>query len=134
MADITITAANVVKSTGAQVGNGIAGASITAGLTLYLDEATSTLKIADCENAAKDEVKGIALHAAASGQPIAYQYAGVIGIGATVAVGTIYILSAAGGICPSADAAQNDYITVIGVGKTTSTIDMIIKNSGVQKP
>ena len=39
MADLTITAANVVPGAGARITNGTAGATVTAGQVVYLDPA-----------------------------------------------------------------------------------------------
>lgn len=137
MADITITAANVVAGSNAVIGYGTAGATITAGQTLYADSSDSdSLKLADADDtAAKATVVGIALHGASDGQPLQYIKTGTITIGGTVAVGTVYVQSGtAGGIAPVADLASGDYTTTLGIGKTASTIDVRIHNSGVQVP
>jgi hypothetical protein len=88
MADLVITAANVLPGSSAVIKEGTAGAAITAGQVVYADSATNTYKLADCNSAtaAVRSPKGIALHAAASGQPIAILTSGLITIGATVAV------------------------------------------------
>ena len=44
----------------------------------------------------------------------------------------VYILSVSGAICPAADLANNDYITIIGVAKSTTSLELCIKASGVQ--
>jgi hypothetical protein len=134
MADLTITAANVVAGSTATVVDGTAGASITAGQVVYHDGATDTLKLADCDSgtAAVRSPYGIALHAAASGQPLAVLTAGPITIGATVAASGIYCLSAtAGGICPAADLTTGNYTAVIGVATSTTVIDVKIHEAGV---
>lgn len=137
MADLVITAANVAKGTGATTADGIAGASITAGQAVYLDSSTNTVKLADADTAGATAgvAVGIALHAAASGQPIKYQTGGQITIGATVTVGRVYIVSSnAGGIAPDADALTGWYKTILGVGITTAIIAMGIQVSGVAVP
>ena len=133
MSDITVTAASVTPGSGATVTNGTAGAAITAGQTVYLDASTNTVKLADCDlSAAAATVTGIALHAAASGQPIAYQTSGIINIGATVVAGKVYVNSAtAGGIAPVADLTTNWRTSVLGVALTSSTINLKIDNTGV---
>lgn len=134
MADLTITAANVVAGSGAKIVHGTAGASVTAGQVLYEDASDSNkLKLADNDSAtaAVRSPVGIALHAAASGQPLSYLAKGPITIGATTAVGTVYCLSStAGGICPSADIATGDYNTIIGIGTSTTVIDVLIHEAG----
>lgn len=139
MADITITAANCLRGSGAIVNRAYdAGATVTAGQAVYLDTAVSppTWKLADCDDtAAKAVVGGIALHAASAGQPLAVQTGGRITIGGTVTVGEIYVLSGtAGGIAPEGDLATGDYVSKIGVGVTAAIIEMAIHNSGVQVP
>lgn len=106
MADLTITAANVLHTSGNKA-SGIAGATILAGQAVYLDSATNTLKLAQANgSAALADAVGIALHGSLSGQPLEYALNGaVINIGATTAKTTTYLLSAAaaGGIAPTAD-------------------------------
>lgn len=121
MADLTITAASVLSATLKKTGT--AGAAITAGQSLYLDSATSTLKLAQCDGtAAEADVVGIALHAAASGQPVAYAVDGAtMNIGATTAKTTTYMLSAAaGGIAPAADIVTSTH-RLVQIGYATAT-------------
>ena len=132
MVDIVITAASVQPGTdaeGAQFEAGIAGASITAGQPVYLDSTTNTYKLADNNDtsAALSVVRGIALHAAATGQPLKIQTRGPITIGATVASGSVYVLSAtAGGIAPVADLATGNRCTILGVGLNGSTTRLVL--------
>lgn len=133
MTDLTITAASVVPGSGAVIEHGTAGASITAGQAVYLDSATNTYKLADCDNASSSvrTVRGIATHGASSGQPLAVQTSGAITIGATIAAGVVYCLSdTAGAIRPVADQGSGDYTQVIGVGLTTASLGVNIYNSG----
>lgn len=135
MADLSITAANVVAGSGAKKVTGVAGASITAGQVVYADASDSDkLKLADNDSAtaAVRSPVGIALHAAASGQPLTYIAKGPVTIGATLAAGGVYSLSStAGGICPVADIATGDYNTVLGVATSTTVLDVNIIESGV---
>lgn len=137
MADLTITAASVVKGSNAVVDNGTAGASITAGQAVYKDAATGTYKLADADSgtAAARQAVGVALHAAASGQPLQVQTKGQITIGATVAVGTAYCASAtAGGVCPNADLTTGAYPTFLGFAISATVIDLNPVYAGVAKP
>ena len=132
MVDISVTAANVVKGTGAVTQNGTAGATITAGQSIYLDTVAGTLKLADADVVASAAAAGIALHGASLNQPLAYQSAGRITIGGTVVVGTVYVVSiTAGGVAPLADIASGDFVTVLGIGVTTAIIALDIQVSGV---
>ena len=132
MVDISVTAANVVKGSGAVTQNGTAGATITAGQSIYLDTVAGTLKLADADVVASAAAAGIALHGASLNQPLAYQSAGQITIGGTVVVGTVYVVSiTAGGVAPLADIASGDFVTVLGIGVTTAIIALDIQVSGV---
>src|SRR5688572_4749253 len=123
MADLTITAANVLLSSG-RTDTGTAGATITAGQAIYIDASDSNkLKLAQSDGtAAEAAAVGIALHAALAGQPLTYaKHGAVIDIGATTAAGLLYYLSnTAGGVCPVADLGSADYVTVLGYGNDTS--------------
>lgn len=128
MADLIITAANVLAGTNAEIVRGTAGATITAGQAVYLDTAsTGEWLLADSDSAtviARGSAKfGIALNGASDGQPLAIQTGGDITIGASVTAGTAYYLSdAPGGICPIADLVTGDYITLIGIATSTTVI------------
>jgi hypothetical protein len=126
MTDLVITAGNVVKGTGATTETLIAGASITAGQSLYKDASDSNkakLFDADSATAAARSFYGVALNSASSGQPVVVQTGGNITIGATVAVGVAYYASdTPGGICPFADLESGDYPTIIGIGISTTQI------------
>lgn len=138
MADLTITAANVVAADGAvSKQEYVAGATITAGQLVYVDtSASNVLKLAQVDGTALEAtVKGIALHGASSGQPCVIAVSGDLNVGATLTVGVIYICSAtAGGICPSADLASSSYCSIVGVATTASNLKMNIFNSGAEKP
>lgn len=134
MADLTITAANVVADSTATVVDAVAGASITPGQVVYRDGSTGTVKLADNDSgtAAARSPYGIALNSASSGQPIAVLTKGPITIGATVAASGIYVLSStAGGICPAADLGSGDYTTIVGLGTSTTKIDVLFHEAGV---
>lgn len=135
MADLSLTAANVAPGSGRLLKDGTAGATITAGQSIYEDATDGgKLKLADANaSAAAADTAGIALHGASSGQPIRYQYAGEISIGTTTMdVGKIFVQSAnAGGIAPSTDLGSGWYTKVIGISKTNSTLSLILRGAGV---
>jgi hypothetical protein len=131
MADLTVTAANVVKVSGS-TREGVCGTvAITAGDSLY--EAAGVLEL--CENdqtAVEANCVGIALNNASTGQPVVYQVSGVINLGATLAIGEIYCVGGlAGAIAPTADVIATEYQTVIGVAKTAANLQINFIASGV---
>jgi hypothetical protein len=134
MADISVTAANVLAGANAKKRTGIAGATITAGQVLYEDSSDSNkLKLADANaSALTAKVAGIALHGAATGQPITFvEEDDDFTPGATLSLSAaaddgVYILSGtAGGIAPVGDLASGMYPVVLGVAKSSSK--MILK-------
>lgn len=132
MADLTITAANVIKGTGASTKTGVAGATITAGQTVYMDASDSNkIKLADANaSSATAACIGIALHAALAGQPITYQDSGIIALGSILTAGAVYVLSAtAGGIAPVADLTTGWRSSVLGIAKSTGNLELGIHNS-----
>lgn len=134
MAALTITAASVIAGSGARTVDGTAGATITAGQAVYLDTATNTYKLADCDSAteAARSPTGIALNGAATGQPVEVLTRGPITIGATMTAGVVYYLSpTAGGISPVGDLGAGDYPTIIGIATSTTVLDVLIHESGV---
>jgi hypothetical protein len=122
MPDLTITPANVLRGTGSvTIGNGVAGEAITAGKAVYLKAADNKLWLAQCDATAEEAAcKGIALHAAGVGQPVAYLSAGAMNIGATTVKTTMYVLSATpGGVAPQADLTAGQRIVHLGYATAT---------------
>ena len=134
MADITITAANVVAGANSKVKHGTAGATITAGQSVYLDPTDKKYKLADYDSAtaAVRSAKGIALHGAANGQPLAVHTSGDITIGGTMTAGLAYYLSPTpGGICPVGDLGSGDYPSIIGIAKSATVLSVQLQEAGV---
>lgn len=132
--DLTITVGSVIPDDGYQYSDGTAGEALAAGQAVYISSGT-TYKLAHCEtSAATAAARGITLHAAASGQPIRVMTGGTYTVGATVALGKVYVLSTSGLIAPVGDLATNDYVTVIGVATSTTKMRLLIYASGVKHP
>lgn len=133
-ADLTITAANVIKGTNAVVKHGTAGEAVTAGKVVYYDSAVGTWKLADNNSAtaAARSPRGFALHAASTGQPLAVHTGGDLTIGATLTPGVAYYLSdTPGGIGPVADLASGEYPTIVGIAKSASVLAVKFQEAGV---
>ncbi len=133
MADISITAANVLASAFATKNSGVAASTITAGQTLYR-LANGTIAPADANGTTPAfNILGISLHAALAGQPITYVTSDPqFQFGGTVAIGDVVIASAtAGGIAPIADKVSGWYVTELGVAISTTKINMKLVAAGV---
>lgn len=134
MADIAITAANVIATGGAKVIDGVAGATIVAGDMVYRDPASLTYKLADCDSgtAAVRSPAGMALNGAAIGQPIKIAKSGAVTLGSGLTAGVAYYLSPTPGkICPVADVQSADYPVILGIAKSASILDIRIHEAGV---
>lgn len=129
MADLSITAANVVGQ-GADRETLMAGGTITAGMAVRKD-ASNEIIAATNTSAANANVYGIALNGASDGQPVEVQKSGNIDLGAALAVGKIYVLSASGAISPVDDVDTADFVTVIGVASAADNLIMGIVKGGV---
>ena len=129
MTDLSVTAANVLPGAGAQVESGTAGGTITAGKAVYR-AADGTIVATDPSSVtvAARQAIGIALNGASAGQPVDYmKMGGEITIGATMTAGVTYYLSAAaaGGICPLADVGATEYLSIVGIAKTTAILKTV---------
>ena len=135
MADISVTAASIQKTTSTLWALGIAGATVTAGQPVYADATDSgKLKLADADVLATSKAVGIALHGAASGQPLQYATGGTLTFNAALTAGEVYVVSTtAGGIAPAADMGSGDFVTVLGIGTSTTVLKIGIIQSAVAK-
>ena len=134
MADLTITAANVVAGTGAETENGSLGAAVTAGQVLYKAAADGRWYLADNNSAtaAARQATGIALNGGGIGQPVRVLRSGPVTIGATMTAGVTYYLSdTPGGICPIADVGAGEYSCIVGIATSTTVLDVLFHYSGV---
>lgn len=134
MADISITAANVVAGSNASTITGTAGVAITAGQAVYKDPTTNKFLLADNDavaTAAHDAL-GIALNGAALNQPLVVQKGGDITVGAVLTAGVAYYLSATpGAICPVADLVTGKTVCQLGLAETTGILHIDVQFPGV---
>lgn len=132
MADVAITAANVVKGTGAVTKQVTYGATITQGMVLYEKAADSEWYPVDADDAITAYTPlGIALTAGANGQPGIVQIAGEITVGGTLVAGSAYYCSATTAGSFAADLpAAGDYSTLVGIAKTTAIMILALTAQG----
>lgn len=134
MADLTITAANVVPGSNAVLETGVAGEALTAGKAVYRSSTTHKWMLADSNSATAEAktARGIALTGSALNQPVVVHKSGDLTIGATLTLGAAYFLSdTAGGICPAADVGSGENVCLLGIAKTTSVLAVDIQAPGV---
>lgn len=136
MADISITAANVkAGSASTRVQLVQAGEAIDQGDPAYLASDGKYYQTDANDTAVKAQVKGIAITPASTDGYFLLAVDGLVNLGATLAVGQVYVVSASkGGIAPYADLTTNDFVSIVGVATTTALLDINLLVSGVQKP
>ena len=127
MANLSLTAANVLKTTSTQFSYGTFGETVAAGEWVYLKD-DGKLWLADATSAIKADTVGQALNGGAAGQPAQYVFAEDITLSG-MTVGTFYFLSATPGkMCPAADLTSGHFVTCLG-GATTATNFRINRNA-----
>src|SRR5882724_2452016 len=108
MADLGVTAANVIQGANAKTETALAGETITAGQVVYQDPTVRKYLKADSDSVSETvrRARGIALNNASLNQPLVIQRSGQVTIGAALTPGLAYYLSKTpGGIAPVADIA-----------------------------
>lgn len=124
MADLSITPANVIASANAQTSEVILAAATDAGEILARASGLGTKA-----TAGGTEVQSVAwamaLSSGAEGQPVKVLTLGKVAIGAVVAVGQVFVLSAAnpGKLAPPADLTEDDYMTLVAIAVSPTEIE-----------
>lgn len=135
MAELSITAANVLPATTATIARGTAGETLVAGQTVYI-KTTDSNKIYKCQcdgTQAEAELAGLTINGAAAGQPISYVTSGDVTIGSASTAGRVIVVgTTAGAAMPSADLATNNYTSVLGGMKSASVLKVSIINTQTQ--
>ena len=134
MADLVLTAANIVAGANADIEHGKLGATIIAGQLIYKDPTTSKFLLSDSNSgtAAAKAVYGMALNGGGDNQPVAVLKSGDVTMGAVLTAGAAYYLSETpGGIQPVADLASGETVVQIGLAKSTSVLSFRVHSPGV---
>ena len=132
MADLSVTAASVLPSTGTPILKKTAAATMTAGQVLAVD-ADKNLILGDADGSALAKViLGISVNGGASGQPVNYVTEDPdFAPGFTCTSGVRYYVSATpGGICPTGDVATGMAVTLLGIGKANGKLNLKIVAGG----
>lgn len=129
MADLSQTPANVTWVSGNRPFVGKAGATIAAGVPVYLNTSTLEYEAADADTDAASEFAGVSITGGVDGRDMLIAPPGaVINWGATLTAGTIYVVSTtAGAVAPWADLSTGDYVVVLAIGAGTAIAEIIGK-------
>lgn len=144
MANLTITPASVFPpSSNPQTTANVAGEALVRGQVVYLAADNKWYK-ADCTSLVKSgngEGSGklrVVLADVSTDQIVLLLEPGqTYTVGATVSIGKLYALSAtatSGLICLNTDLVTGNYLTTLGIARTTSTIDFFPNSTGVLIP
>lgn len=137
MADVNITDSAVLGD-GSDHETLPAGELMQAGDTVYKSYSTWLKGDADASlsDSAASVVRGLALNSAlAIGQKVKVQKRGLLTMNAVLTQGEIYVQSGtAGKICPEADLATNDWITIIGIAQSSTVLKVGINASLIKVP
>lgn len=131
MADITITAANVLAASDATRASGTAGATITAGQVVAKHATNGKYVLADADGTGVTRPRGIALNGASDGQPLVIATAGDVTLGGMTAGVSYFLSPTAGGIAPRADVLTGDVVSHLGIAKSATVLALDIQFSGV---
>jgi len=133
MAALTITAANVRQGSTIQTIKGEAGTTLTPMMPVYLHSdsqyhpaANTSALLANC--------KGLVIGYGDDADTIEIATSGLVEVGATLAVNTLYVVGAAGLIMPYGDLSSGEFGTTLGWATTTLLLDLQIHTSGVDTP
>lgn len=133
MANLNPTEASVAWVSGAINGDHNAGDTLTEGMCVYLDSSQTWQKSRSTTAtlAGSGAKTGIVLTPATTGRRVFVQTNGVINMGTTLAVGTVYVVSATlGEICPIADITTSTHkFSILGQASTTANLDMSLKQA-----
>jgi len=129
--DVNIVSADVLVS-GGSPSIATAAVELAAGDLIYLDGSDAYKAKSDSsEHASAD---GVCLCSAAAGQPVVYAASGTLTTGGIVSIGQLYVVSEnAGKIAPSSDLDPGEYVTIVGIGKTTAAIQLLIVPGSVAR-
>ena len=113
--------------------------ALTAGQSVYVDASDEwALADADAAGTAGDTAGeiGVTLSECNAGQPIAVQTGGDLDPGFTPTVGSMYALAGdtAGGILELSTLDSGAYVTLLGVGTTTTNLHLLIYPTEKVKP
>ena len=134
MADLTITSANVRMGDDNTSVSLIAAEDISSGDVIRVDN-NQIYKAIASSTVSNAAAYGIAITSGTTGNKVSYVTNGTLTIGATLVLNTLYVLSATSGkIAPFADLTTGQWVTLLGVPKSTSLLSLNITSKGFAIP
>ncbi len=137
MADISVTAANVIKGANAVTKTVQAGVALTAGQVVYQDTSDRKYKLADADAQATAKAAGIVINGAAANQPVEIQTEGDIDVGGTLVKAELLIVSVtAGNLSRSTatDSITGKFMTSLGICTATNVLALKIQVGEIAIP
>ena len=133
MAAVTITAANLGVGANAATRLYEVGVATAHGQVIYLDTANGDYRLADADVEATAKAAAIAVtSASADGDYVIGLTSGDLVIGSGLVKGAEYYLGTTPGtIVPKSDLAGGDYVTRLGIAKSTSVLAVAIDVTGI---
>ena len=134
MANLSITAATVgMTSTAPGKRTVIYGEAVTEGQVVYLKTADGKYWVASNATEDPSAAAGIALTPGQADDRGEIATSGNINIGATLEVGTLYVLSTAGLMSTHSDILEDDWVTLIGWAVAADQLRIAIVQTGIQQ-
>lgn len=136
MADLAITASNVIPGAGAVFEHGIANAAASAGDLAYYDPVAQQYGPHDANAAGViHALRGMFVTSPlAAGSRCSVQVGGRVAVGAVLTTGMPFIGSAnPGKVAPVADLASGWFCNLIGIAFDASNLDISVVNANVAK-
>jgi hypothetical protein len=125
MADLSVTAANVIAASTVPRETVVAGETITQGMGVYKSSSDGKWYKSRANAVGTAPLEAMSLTAASLNQPLVVGFSGFIAIGATLEPGKIYVTSSgtAGQFRPVNDLVTGEFPSVAGVALSASIID-----------
>jgi hypothetical protein len=134
MANLSQTAANVRIRSAGPIGTGVCGETLTAGQPAY-ESAGKWYRAGAAGSAALANAQRIVIVGGTADTPCILAVPGcAVDLGATLAIGETYVVSATvGAIAPVADLVSTNRVTVLGIASTANSLTFRPVASGIQK-
>jgi hypothetical protein len=136
MGALSVTTTSIIKPVAATSETVTAGEAVTIGQAVYR-HSNGKYKLTDADVESSSEIAGIALtQAAASGQPLVICTAGDLPMKSSgITVGTAYYVhTTPGAIALIGDLSSGDYVSLVGIAISATTLRLDFLVTGVTVP